>query len=277
MSDTQATIPTAKRPLPLGPFGMLWRRRDLLWRTSWTELQARYAGSTLGMVWAAIFPILFLTVYSAVALKIYRLNYEGLSAAESIILIFCGLIPFLTVAEALGAGTGSVVSNSGLVKNTLFPIELVPVRIVLVAQTTQIVGIAILLVALAVIGRLSWTALLIPVIWIFQIMMTTGVVWILSAINVFARDLQYTVAILTLVLMMISPIAWTESMVPESIRGFIAINPLYHIIIAYQSVMLEGRIPSSGVITGLLVTGPGLFLLGWWFFSRLKKIFADHV
>ncbi|MEM9064521.1 MAG: ABC transporter permease [Planctomycetota bacterium] len=267
----------SSRGQAFGPFGFLWRRRGLLWRVTLTELRARYAGSALGLAWTVLFPLLFLGVYAAVFTVIFQVKYERLDGAEAVVLIFCGLIPFLSFAEALGSGTPSVSANSGLVKNTLFPIELVPVRTVLASQGTQVAGTAMLLIAVIAVGRMGWSALFVPVVWAAQVMFTIGIVWIFSAINVFARDLQHTIAVINLLLMLVSPIAWTEDMLPDRLRPIAGLNPLYYVIVGYQNALIEGRVPPMHVLIGLVIVGPGVMLLGWFVFRRLKLVFADHV
>lgn len=261
----------------LGPFGFLWRRRAMLANVTLTELRGKYAGSALGLVWAALYPVLFLGVYAAVFILIFQIKYERLDAPEAVLLIFCGLIPFLAFAEALGAGTPSVAANASLVKNTLFPIELVPVRTVLATQASQVAGMTMLLIGIAIVGRLGWTALFVPVVWACQVMFTIGIVWMFSAANVFAKDLQYTVAVLNLLLMLVSPIAWTEDMLPESLQPIAGLNPLYYVIVGYQDALIRQQVPGPHILIGLAVIGPGAMLLGWFVFRRLKRVFADHV
>ncbi|MFC1574400.1 ABC transporter permease [Candidatus Latescibacterota bacterium] len=117
---------------------------------------------------------------------------------EFVAFIFCGLIPYIGFSEALGAGVPSVVSNSRLIKNTLFPIELIPVKAVLVSQSTQFPGTGLLLIALIVLGKLGPWGLLLPVIWFSQILFSIGLIWILSSLNVYFRDLQSIVPVVSI-------------------------------------------------------------------------------
>ena len=204
-------------------------------------------------------------------------TYPNLTTAEYILVIFCGLIPFLGFSEAINTGTQSVISNSGLIKNTMFPIDLIPVRTVFCAQLTHGAGIIILIIALLFMRK--WTILtpLIIVIWLFQVMMEAGMVWILSSINVVMKDLQNVISIIVIMLMMISPIAYPASAVPNNLRIFMVINPIYSFIIASQEVLLYGNIPDISIWIGMFVWGPCLFLLGYQFFIKMKRVFVDNV
>lgn len=177
------------------PFKILFRHKKILFSTTLSEIRKKYAGSALGIVWAFLYPLLFLGVYAMVYAFVLGVTYPNLTTAEYILVIFCGLIPFLGFSEAINTGTQSVTSNSGLIKNTMFPIDLIPVRTVFCAQLTHGAGIIILIIALLFMRK--WTILtpLIIVIWLFQVMMEAGMVWILSSINVVMKDLQNVISI----------------------------------------------------------------------------------
>jgi lipopolysaccharide transport system permease protein len=259
------------------PFHLFWSHRMLILQTTRNEIRSRYAGSVLGLAWLVLYPLLFLSVYALIYLYIFKVRFGLFDSNEYVVLIFCGLIPFLGFSEGLSLGVGSVTSNANLIKNTLFPIELIPVKAVLVTQSTQVVGTALLIVALVLLGKISAWAFLLPVIWLAQILFTIGLVWILSSLNVFLRDLQNMIAVLILMLMMISPIAYTADMVPDALRRYLAINPLYYIIIAYQDCLMLGRFPREGIFWVLILIAGVSFWTGYWFFSRMKRVFADNV
>ena len=259
------------------PFKILFRHKKILFSTTLSEIRKKYAGSALGIVWAFLYPLLFLGVYAMVYAVVLGVTYPNLTTAEYILVIFCGLIPFLGFSEAINTGTQSVTSNSGLIKNTMFPIDLIPVRTVFCAQLTHGAGIIILIIALLFMRK--WTILtpLIIVIWLFQVMMEAGMVWILSSINVVMKDLQNVISIIVIMLMMISPIAYPASAVPNNLRIFMVINPIYSFIIASQEVLLYGNIPDISIWIGMFVWGPCLFLLGYQFFIKMKRVFVDNV
>jgi len=256
------------------PFLALWKNRRLLWQTTRHDIRARYAGSVLGLAWLVFYPMLFLGAYAFIYLFVFKIRFALFNGNEYVVLIFCGLIPFLGFADALGFGVTAVTSNANLIKNTLFSIEMMPVKAVLVSQCTQVVGTGLLLVALALVGRLTFWALAMPLVWLLQVGFTLGCIWVLSSVNVYARDLQNIVAVLTLILMMVSPIAYTVDMVPEALRPLLAVNPLYYMIAAYQDCLFRGRFPSREVMA--VLTGMSLlsFCGGDWVFSRPEKGFC---
>jgi len=259
------------------PFVLLYKYRLLLWQTTRNDIRSRFAGSVLGLLWLFFYPLLLLGAYALVYIYVFKVRFQLFDSNEYVALIFCGLIPFLGFAETLGMGVGSVVANANLIKNTLFPIELVPVKAVLTSQCTQATGMLMLLIGLGLLKKLTFWAPFFLVIWLLQIFFSIGLIWVLSSINVYARDLQSIVSVLILFLMMISPIAYPAEMVPVELRSFLAANPLYYLIISYQDVLMLGRFPQGNIFWTLLIFSFLTFVLGYWFFVRMKKVFADNV
>ena len=259
------------------PLLLLWKHRVLLLQTTKNDIRSRYAGSLLGLMWLFLFPLLFLGTYAIMYIYIFRVRFAEFNSIEYVLIIFCGLIPFIGFSEALGLGVSSVTTSSSLIKNTLFPIEMIPVKAVLVSQSTQIVGTGLLLVVLAILGKITVWVLLLPVIWIFQILFSVGLIWILSSLNVYLRDIQNTISIVILILMMISPIAYTVDMVPSHMRPLLSLNPLFYLIISYQSTLMLGEFPQGGIFWTLAGLGLGVFFGGYWFFMRMKLVFVDNI
>ena len=261
----------------LSAFAAIWRHRALLRRTAWSDLRSRFAGSAFGIAWLFLYPLLLLGAYATVQGTL-REPPAGMTSAEFVLLVFCGLIPFLGFAEALSLGTTAVTGATSLIKNTLFPIEMVPVKAVLVSQASQAVGTAILLVGLAVLGKLSVFCLLFPIVWALQVVFTLGVVWILASANVFVRDLQQIVGLVTLVLMLISPIGFTaDGPTADSMRWLLTINPLSYVMGPVQDTLLLGRYPVLHNLEILAVLAFATFAVGHWVFLRLKRVMTDNV
>ncbi len=259
------------------PFLRIFGYRRILFSTTLSEIKKRYAGSALGIAWAFLYPLLFLLVYATVYSYVLKIRYTGLSTPEYILIIFSGLIPYLGFNESVTTGNMSVVANSGLIKNTMFPIELVPVRTVLCSQTTQGAGMLILLLALLVLGKWYVTTPFILIIWFMQLLMELGMVWILSSINVVMKDLQNIISIIMLMLMMASPIAYPVSAIPDSLRTLMPINPIYCFIISSQKVLIYGEMPDAASLIGMFIWGPCVFLIGYSFFIKMKRVFVDNV
>lgn len=259
------------------PLRTVFKYREILFRTTVGEVRQRYAGSVAGMFWLVISPILLLTFYSLVYLVIFRVRPTSMSEYEYVLYVLAGLVPFLGFSEALNIGASSLFLNKAILLNTVFPSELVPLRAVLASQGLTVVGLTLMLFATLVLGKLTWTALLIPVLLLLQVMMVLGIVWLLSLASLVIRDIQQALGFVTMTLLIVSPIAYTPEMVPEKLKFLIYLNPLSYFVIGFQDIIVFGRHP-SGMIMGVMI-GLGLtsFGIGFWVFQRAKRVFFDHV
>ena len=249
----------------------------LLLRVTWSDLGRRYAGSLLGVSWVVIAPATSIGLYAAVYRLIFRVQTPGLRGWDYVLYIFAGLVPYLMTAESLTTGVSSVIVNRSVLNNTVFPIDLAPVKAVLASQGSMLVGMTVTVVGVFAVGRARWTILLLPVVWFLQVIALIGVSWVLSLINVVLRDLQNLITLLLVVLMIASPIAYTPAMVPASLQAVLYLNPLAYFVLTYQRILVLGEPPD--LITGGLLVGIsiGLFLLGGFFFSRTKSVMIDYV
>jgi lipopolysaccharide transport system permease protein len=251
--------------------------RRQLWRGTRTEIRARYAGSILGTAWVVVAPLLLLAIYGVVYLVIYDVKAPGLTSAQYMLYIFAGLVPYLMTAESLTLGAGSIATNRTLLMNTVFPVDLAPVRAVLTALPIGLAGSGIVLVGAAAAGTLHWTAALLPVVLTLHVLALVGVNWFLSLVAVVVRDVLYILTIVLVMLLVLSPIAYTPSMVPSGWRFVLAVNPFAWFVLAYQRTLILGTVPSGLLWLGIAAAGLGLFLAGDRFFSWGKRVAMDYV
>lgn len=277
---TTATAPARRRwprPLREGSARYLRTHRSLLLRITRNELAARYAGSHLGNVWVFLAPALLLVVYAVTYVAILRIRLAGLTSWEYVIFIFSGLVPYLMTAEALATGVTSVIANKAVLSNTVFPIDLTPVKAVLTSQATMAVGMTVTIAGAAIVGTLRWTIALLPVIWLLNVMALIGLNWFLSLLNVIFRDIQNFLTPILMMMLIISPIAYTPEIVPDSLRLLILLNPFAYFVVAYQQVIVLGLTPSPLHALALLLLATVPFVAGSWFFASAKRVIIDYV
>lgn len=260
----------------IAAFDLLYRHRHILYATSVTEIRSRYVGTLFGLAWAVLYPFLFLGLYASVYAFILGVRFGELTPVQYVLLVFAGLIPFIGFSEVLGVSVSSVVANKHLIKNTMFPIELLPVKSVVASSVSMTVSLIGLVLALWCRGDFSPTQFLIVPIFALQIMFSVGVAWLLSSLNVFFRDVAQFVGVLVLFLMIISPIGYTRDMIPHQILPLVYANPLFYAIELYRQVLLSHTV-SPSFLAAYAVIAVGTFWLGFELFSRLKPVFAEYV
>jgi lipopolysaccharide transport system permease protein len=270
-------IPARQTDRRGGSASYLLSHGRLLLRVTRNELRQRHAGSILGFGWVFLAPLLVLGIYSVIYLEIFKVKVPGLSSGEYVVYIFCGLVPYLAAAESIAVGVTAVISNKSVLNNTVFPIDLTPVKSVLEAQAVMLVGIPIVVVGALATGNLRRMIVLLPLIWVLNIIWLTGVNWLLSVMNVIMRDLQNLISAILMVMLVASPIAYTPAMVPDKLKPILALNPFAYFVVAYQQVIMLGEWPSTVHLVVLFVMPLATFALGSWFFYRAKKVIVNYL
>jgi len=255
---------------------ILYRRmiRDLVMY----NFRTKYAGSLMGMIWIVLYPIILMSIYTFVFTVIFKIRFGAEnSSLDYALMVFCGLIPFLSFSEGLAMGTTSIIRNPSLVRNTLFPIDILAFTDVITHLTTLFVGLTILIPTLAITGHLDFAIVSVPFLILNQVIFTIGLVWILSSLSVFYRDIVTIVAVFLMVLMFLSPVLWTESMVSGSIKKLLMVNPLYYLISGYRNALMFGQFPSLFDMVALFFVSLFTFFIGSKFFEQCKDSFTDLV
>ena len=158
----------------------------------------------------------------------------------------------------------------------MLPIELVPVRAVLVASLSQAVGLAVVILLTAINGTLTWHVLWLPLVWGLQILMLFGVVWILSSIAVGLPDISYFISLFLFLLMWVSPIGFTPDMVPANLAAVLYLNPVYYLLEMYRDSLLFGRLPTPSVAGVYVALSLSIFAIGSAFFRAFRCVLLDY-
>jgi lipopolysaccharide transport system permease protein len=255
---------------------MIWQYRRILASTTRNEIAKKHAASFLGMAWTILHPLFFIGMYSFVYLGILRIKLPEFSEFGFVLFVFSGLVPYLAFMEILGASAVAVKQNVHLVKNVMLPIDLVPVRLVLIALVTELIALALLVVLLLVSGELSLQLPLIVPALLIQVFFLLGVAFFLSALGVLIPDVSYFVNLLSILLLFVSPIAFRPETVPDVLAWVVMFNPVAYMIEIVRSTLLADYPFSwSRWLIGAAISGT-VFVLGVSFFRRFKTFIVDY-
>lgn len=266
---------------PLAIARNLWRQRDLIRQFTRREVEGRYKGSFLGLFWSFVNPLVLLLIYTFIFGVVFKARWPNAktdSLSEFAVTLFCGLIAFNIFSECVSRAPSLIVGVPSYVKKVVFPLEILPVSLIGSAVFHGLVSLAILLVTnLVVIGTFRWTIVLLPLVALPLIFLSLGFGWFLASLGVFIRDVGYTVALIVQVLFLMTPIFYPIENIPGPLQSVIRLNPLSSIVENFRRVILWGWMPSwSGLGLWLLATG-ALMVLGYAWFMKTKKAFADVV
>jgi len=270
------TFAAALRSSPTRMARTIGRNGRLLASITRVELAKRHAGSVLGLTWVVLQPALLLSVYLFAYMVVMKMRFPGYSRFDYVLYVFCGLVPYLGFMEALTGGGVSIKQNIHLVKNVMLPIELIPVRSVIVGMTSQFVSLGIVLVMSALSGSLTWRVVFLPAALGLEILWLIGLTWILASVTVALPDVTYFVNLFIFLLMWISPIGFRADMVPDQLRFTLYLNPVYYMTQTFRATLLSGEHASLGVWTVYTVMSVGLFVVGSAFFLTFKDVLVDY-
>lgn len=214
------------------------RHREMLGLLVRRDIRSRYKDSALGLVWSLVRPLVQLLIYYIVIGKFLQAE-RGIP--DFAIYIFAGLTAYGLFAEIISNGTSSILGNAGIVKKVWLPREVFPLATVGSALFNFGMQLTILIGATIVIGRFPWTIEIAYLVPGLLVLLTWGLALalLLSAINVYLRDIGYLVEVLTLLLMWASPIVYSWEMVRGIVgQGLIleiyTNNPITLGVLAFQ-------------------------------------------
>jgi lipopolysaccharide transport system permease protein len=255
---------------------VLVRNARLLAAITRVELTKKFAGSVLGQIWLVLQPTLLLAVYLFVYLVVFKVRFPGFSDIEYVLYVFAALVPFLGAIEAVNASVLSIKANMHLVKNVMLPIELVPVRTVLVALSGESIGLVLVTLLAAVNGEVGPNLAALPVAVLLQAVALFGVAWIVAGLGVALPDTSYIISLLMFLLMFLSPIAFEPTMVPEALRFVVYGNPVYYMLEVFRDCLIAGRQADLRLWAAHAVMSGLLYLVGAAFFRHFKSVLVDY-
>ncbi|NQU39076.1 MAG: ABC transporter permease [Lentisphaerae bacterium] len=254
------------------------RQRQLLRQLVRHNVLERYRGALLGLLWSLLTPLAMLAVYSFVFGFVLKVEWkESPPGVGSFALtLFAGLIAYNFFSEVVNQSTTVIIRNPNYVKKVLFPLEILPVAKLGEGLYHTAASFLILLVGeLVLLHRIPMTALCLPVVLLPLILFTAGMAWFLAALGVFVRDAPYVVGIATNVLFFATPILYPASSLPPSFRWLVYMNPLAGSVHHCRQLLIWGEWPNVAWFCYTLIVAIVTFYLGFIFFSKTQRSFAD--
>jgi lipopolysaccharide transport system permease protein len=283
LRTANASVPLAALLSPLHLGRTLMLRRAMIVQFALRELTARNKGTLLGLAWTFLHPLLMLAVYTFVFAVVWQARWGDADASVNHALfatsVFCGLIVYEVFGSTVAVAPSLIVSHPNYVKKVIFPLEVLPL-----AQLGASLCVCAVSVLILVLGNLALTGGVSSTIWLFPatlvplLSLAAGVAWFFAALGVFLRDLKQLVGgVLVPVLFFVTPIFYPPERVPDSFRWIIDVNPLAAIVDNARRTLLYGQWPdwtSLGVAT---LVGLAAMQLGYAFFMKGKRSFADVI
>ncbi|GHU36348.1 transport permease protein [Betaproteobacteria bacterium] len=269
---------TAQPVSPYALFYSLWSNRGLIAQMSKREVLGRYRGSVMGLLWSFFNPLFMLMVYTFVFSVVFKARWSvgSESKTEFALVLFSGLMIFNVFAECINRAPTLILSNTNYVKKVIFPLEILPFVILLSALFHCSISLGVWLFAYVFLfGMPHVTIFYLPLIILPLSMLIMGLSWALASLGVYLRDVSQLIGIVTTVLLFVCPIFYPITMLPEDYRALLYFNPLTLVIEQTREVLCWGNPPDFLVLAAYWLAALLIAWLGFAWFQKARKGFAD--
>ena len=262
---------------------------DLLMNLTLRDLRSKYKRSVLGWTWSVLNPLVAVVVYSAVFSIFLRIepsvgDPSGLDSYAVFLLVT--LLPWQFHVTSLTEANRSITANSSLITKIFFPRWVLPTSAVLARFLTLIVEMLVLLILIALWeGHIAFQWIpVVAALMILQLLFTIGLALMISAANVYFRDIQHFLLVALQPWMFLTPILYPLNLVPAdkeflgiSYRTLYQLNPMVSWTKAYRNVLYDLRFPSLERWLAILSATFIVLYLGFKVFNRLEPRMAEEV
>lgn len=259
-------------------FRQVLHHRDMILALAVRDLQSRYVGTLGGLIWAFVHPLAIVSVFYFVFAVGFRA--QGPSSTPFILWFVGGLIPWFLFNDTLLAITNSITGNAHLVKKTIFPTEVLPLVHVISSLFPHLMFM-LTLVGMVVFFNLPFLVERLFVVYylLCTITLVLGLGWLLSALQVFYRDIAQALTIILNLWFWVTPIVWSQEIVPPEYRSLLSFNPIFYIVEGYRGLMIYKTAvwPSLQETACFWSITLIVLFVGIYVFRRLKPEFADVI
>jgi len=263
--------------------GDLWRYRELIYFLTWRDILVRYKQTVLGVFWAVLQPFVTMVVFTFLFNRLGRISSDNIPYP---LFSFTGLLPWGLFSKALTDAGRSLIANRSMITKVYFPRLAIPIGSVLGGLLDFFFALLVLIGMMVYYNYFSADSFQIaltsrlwflPLFLLLALAAALGVGLWLSALNALYRDINYLLPFLTQLWLLVSPIAYPVSKIPENFRLIASLNPMTGVIEGFRWALL-GTETTTGPMFAISISITLLLLVGGLFyFRRMERTFADMV
>ena len=265
---------------PFAWLGPAIKHRRLIAQMTRREIASKYKGSVFGALWILITPLLMLGIYTFVFSVVFQARWgtSSINRIDFALFVFSGLIFFNFFSECLARSPSLILENLSFVKKVLFPLEILPIVVIMGSLFGALVNFLILLlIYLLVNGFPPATFFLFPFIFLPLAFFSLGVCWILSSLGVFIRDLKPAIGIVITMIMFLCPIFYPINAVPLAFQKIMLHNPLAIPLEESKKILFFGELPNFFLLGICASTSLLVCWIGYSWFMLTRKGFVDVI
>jgi lipopolysaccharide transport system permease protein len=258
-----------------GAVRILLQHWELVQSLTLRDIRSRYKQSVLGIAWALIQPLAMMLIYTVVFSHIARIDTGKIPYP---IFSYIVLLPWTFFAGGLTQGTECLVTNFNLITKIYFPREAFPISAILGRVVDLGLGIVVMIPLFFYyhIHITPWLLMIFPVL-IIQVCFMLGVTFMMSAFNLFYRDIRHIMPLLVQLWLYLTPIIYPLSLVPKKYMAVYMLNPMTPVMDTYRRVALLHEAPMWGYLGLAAVLSVVMLIVGYRIFKKLEPAFAETI
>lgn len=254
----------------------VWKSRGLLYFLSWRDIIVRYKQTVVGISWAIIKPFITIIIFTVVFGHIAKLPDNGVPYA---LLVASAILPWQFFVNSFTEAGHSLLSNAGMLTKIYFPRVILPASSVLVGLIDFLISLVILAGLMAWYGFMpGWRVLTLPVFIFLALIAAYGSGLLVAALNVKYRDFRFIVPFVVQFGLLVSPVGFSSTIVPEKYQVLYSLNPMTGVIDGFRWAILggENQLNFQSILFCVLISFALLFI-GLKYFRKTEKTFADDI
>ena len=249
--------------------------RELLYFLAWREIKIRYKQTVMGASWALLQPFFTMIVFTLIFGGLAKMPSEGIPYP---VFSYSGLLLWIYFSNSVSLSGNSLVSNSALISKIYFPRLFIPTSPCISGIVDYVIALVILVFMMVYYNLLpNMSIILLPLLVFTTFILASGIGYWLSSIAVKYRDVQFVLPFFIQLFMFISPVIYPSTIIGETYKWLLYLNPLTGLINAHRAVLL-GHVPVDFVGLGFsIVISVVIFLTGALYLKNTEKYFADLI
>jgi len=255
----------------------LMEYRELIYAITWKDIRIKYKQSVMGVMWAIFMPALVVSAGVLVKFAFARLSGAPLGLSQ-VATVSVKAIPWSFFIASLRFGTNSLTMNVNLVTKIYFPNEIFPISAVLSQLFDFAIASGVLFVIL-VVAQVGWSIYLLwaPILLSVLILLAISSALLLSAANLFFRDVKYIVEVIVTFAIFFTPVFYEADFMGPVWKPIILLNPVAPILEGFNACIVLKKTPELAWVAYSAVIAVTLFLVSFRFFKTMEPAFAENI
>jgi ABC-2 type transport system permease protein len=260
--------------LNLNLWGEIVRYRALLANLVVRDLRLKYRDAFLGFLWSLVLPLFTMLVYYVAFDLILHIGVPNFIA-----FLVAGLLSWNFFAASVTSSTTVIVDNASLLRKVAFPSQILPVSRVLFHFVQFLLGMLVFLPVILFLSNIqpAWEMLSLLPLLAMHALFTIGVVLALSVVATLWRDVKHLTEMILPLLFWMTPIVYPLERAPEPIQVIFQLSPLAAYAIAYQDILVRGRLPSLEVMASIVAWAIVSLMAGYAIFRRYSTRLVEEL